>query len=237
MRTEEPRAIHLADYKAPEFRIATVHLDFALEPEATRVTAKLAIERRSGPARWCWRAKTEAVSVSAGWPRAREQRLSCWTTKASPSPDPPDRLILEIVSEIAPAANTALEGLYPVQRHVLHPMRAGRLSPHHLFPRPARQSFRLHRADRGGQGAISGAALQRQPDRKAAILPGGRHFAVWHDPFPKPSYLFALVAGDLGVDPRQLHHHERAQGGAGHLCRAWQRAARPLTPWMRSSAP
>ena len=30
-------------------------------------------------------------------------------------------------------------------------------------------------------------------------LPGGRHFAVWHDPFPKPSYLFALVAGDLGV--------------------------------------
>ncbi len=48
MRTEEPRAIHLSDYKAPEFRITTVHLDFALEPEATRVTAKLAIERRSG---------------------------------------------------------------------------------------------------------------------------------------------------------------------------------------------
>ena len=45
MRTEEPRAIHLADYKAPEFRITTVHLDFALEPEATRVTARLAIER------------------------------------------------------------------------------------------------------------------------------------------------------------------------------------------------
>ena len=48
MRTEEPRAVHLADYQAPEFRIHTVHLDFALEPEATRVASKLAIERQSG---------------------------------------------------------------------------------------------------------------------------------------------------------------------------------------------
>ena len=47
MRTEEPRAIHLADYQAPDFRIATVQLDFALDPEATRVTAKLAIERNA----------------------------------------------------------------------------------------------------------------------------------------------------------------------------------------------
>jgi len=39
MRTEDHRAIHLSDYRAPEFRISTVHLDFALEPEATRVTA------------------------------------------------------------------------------------------------------------------------------------------------------------------------------------------------------
>ena len=48
MRTEEPRAIHLADYRAPEFRIPTVRLDFGLEPEATRVTARLAIERQGG---------------------------------------------------------------------------------------------------------------------------------------------------------------------------------------------
>ena len=61
MRTEEPRAIHLADYQAPEFRINTVHLDFALEPEATRVTARLAIERqrRQRPA-GAGRAKTRS---------------------------------------------------------------------------------------------------------------------------------------------------------------------------------
>src|SRR5579864_4819029 len=47
MRTEEPRAIHLADYKAPDFHIETVHLDFALDPEVTRVTAKLRIVRKT----------------------------------------------------------------------------------------------------------------------------------------------------------------------------------------------
>jgi len=51
MRTEEPRAIHLADYKAPDFRIETVHLDFALDPQATRVTSRLKIVRISSSAR------------------------------------------------------------------------------------------------------------------------------------------------------------------------------------------
>ena len=50
MRTEEPRAIHLADYKAPDFRIETVHLDFALDPQATRVTARLEIVRKTAHA-------------------------------------------------------------------------------------------------------------------------------------------------------------------------------------------
>ncbi len=46
MRTEEPRAIHLADYRAPDFRIETVQLDFALDPQATRVTSRLTIVRK-----------------------------------------------------------------------------------------------------------------------------------------------------------------------------------------------
>ena len=46
MRTEEPRAIHLADYRAPEFRIRTVHLDFALDPEATQCDREDEIARR-----------------------------------------------------------------------------------------------------------------------------------------------------------------------------------------------
>ena len=53
MRTEEPRAVHLADYQAPEFRITTIHLDFSLEPETTRVTSRLEIERVSGNGSCC----------------------------------------------------------------------------------------------------------------------------------------------------------------------------------------
>jgi hypothetical protein len=48
MRTEEPRTIHLADYQAPEFRIHTVHLDFALEPEAARVISAMLARRCNG---------------------------------------------------------------------------------------------------------------------------------------------------------------------------------------------
>jgi aminopeptidase N len=65
MRTEEPRAIHLADYKAPDFRIESVHLDFALEPEATRVTAKMIVARRSsGQEKW------EPAQQASGFPSA-----------------------------------------------------------------------------------------------------------------------------------------------------------------------
>ena len=54
-------------------------------------------------------------------------------------------------------------------------------------------------------------------------LPDGRHYAVWHDPFPKPSYLFALVGGDARRMSRtRFRTMSRARGGAAHLCRARQ---------------
>ena len=76
-------------------------------------------------------------------------------------------------------------------------MRGRRLSPHHLFPRPPRRDGGLHHPHRGRQGRGAGAARQRQPRRIRRRAGTSRHFAVWHDPFPKPSYLFALVGGNL----------------------------------------
>ena len=63
-----------------------------------------------------------------------------------------------------------------------------------------------------------------------------RHFAVWHDPFPKPSYLFALVAGDLGVvtDTFTTMSGRKVDARASTASTARKRAA--PTPWMRSSA-
>jgi aminopeptidase N len=199
MRTDEPRAIHLADYHAPDFRIETVHLDFALDPEATRVTAQLAIVRKgaaSAPLRLDGEEQKlhsvtlDGRALSPGDYLADDKSLTITTV--------PDSFTLEIVSEIAPAANTALEGLF----------QSGGMFCTQCEPEGFRRiTYFIDRPDN-----LSVFTVRIEADRqqypvllsngnriKAGPLEGGRHFAVWHDPFPKPSYLFALVAGDLGV--------------------------------------
>ena len=58
MRTEEPRAVRLKDYRAPDYKVSEIALDFVLDPEATRVTATMKIARSgSAPRRWCSTAK------------------------------------------------------------------------------------------------------------------------------------------------------------------------------------
>ena len=66
-----------------------------------------------------------------------------------------------------------------------------------------------------------------------ATLPDGRHFAVWHDPFPKPSYLFALVAGDLGVLTATIRHHVRAARSSSASMSSTARSRAPPMRWMR----
>ncbi|OJT96237.1 MAG: aminopeptidase N [Alphaproteobacteria bacterium 65-7] len=195
MRTEEPRAIHLADYTAPEFRIVTVHLDFALEPEATRVTARLEIERvyGNGPLVLAGEAQ-ELLSVTLDGAAVDYHADAHALTIARV----PDRFTLEIVSRINPAANTALEGLF--------------LSNGMFCTQCEPEGFRriTYFLDRPDNLSVFTVRIEADKEQYPVLLsngnriaqgelPGGRHFAEWHDPFPKPSYLFALVAGDLGA--------------------------------------
>src|SRR3954469_20583318 len=197
MRTEEPRPIHLSDYKAPEFRITAVHLDFALEPEATRVSAKLAIERRSGTGPLILSGECQKLLSVALDGRALKASEYLLDDKNLTLPNPPARLTLEIESEINPAANTALEGLF-----LSSGMFCTQCEPEGF----RRITYFLDRPDNLSVFTVRlEAAREQYPvllsngNRTASgELPGGRHFAVWNDPFPKPSYLFALVAGDLG---------------------------------------
>ncbi|HEY8255591.1 MAG TPA: aminopeptidase N [Rhizomicrobium sp.] len=197
MRTEEPRAIHLSDYKAPEFRITTVHLDFALEPETTRVKAKLAIERRSGTGPLVLAGECQKLLSVALDGRALGTADYLLDDKNLTLPDPPDRLTLEIESEINPAANTALEGLF--------------LSSGMFCTQCEPEGFRriTYFLDRPDNLSVFTVRIEADKEQYPVLLSNGnriqsgdlasgRHFAVWHDPFPKPSYLFALVAGDLG---------------------------------------
>jgi aminopeptidase N len=198
MRTDEPRAIHLADYRVPEFRIKTVQLDFALLPEATQVTARLEIARQFGSGPLVLAGENQKLlSVSLDG-----RRLSpgdyLLDDKSLTLPNPPAALTLEISSEINPSANTALEGLF-----LSNGMFCTQCEPEgfrritYFLDRPDNLSVFTVRIDADKEQYP--VLLSNGNRIESGELPGRRHYAVWHDPFPKPSYLFALVAGDLGV--------------------------------------
>jgi aminopeptidase N len=197
MRTEEPRAIRLQDYKAPDFHIEKVALDFALDPDATRVTATLDIVRRGDDAPLVLNGEhLKLISVALdGRALAADAYAVSETTLTLAKV--PARFTLDIVTEIAPAANTALEGLYlagGIFCTQCEPLGFRRIT--YFLDRPdnlAVFTTRIAAPKNRYPVLLSNGNCTQRGD-----LPDGRHFAVWHDPFPKPSYLFALVAGDLG---------------------------------------
>ncbi len=197
MRTEEPRAVHLADYQAPDFRIQTAHLDFVLDPEATRVKAKLAIVRKKAGAPLVLHGEElKLISVALDG-RALDKSDYVLDGKSLTIANVPDSFVLETECEIAPAANTALEGLYQssgIFCTQCEPEGFRRIT--WFLDRPDNLSVFTVRMEAAKEQYP--VLLSNGNRIETGDLPGGRHFAVWHDPFPKPSYLFALVAGDLG---------------------------------------
>jgi aminopeptidase N len=200
MRTEEPRPIRLKDYRPPDWLIDTVHLDVSLHPSAATVRAKLKI--RPNPA------GAPAPLVLDG----DELKLSSLMLDGKPLPAEnfivtPDRLTiaqppnhefeLEIETLVDPTGNTQLMGLY----------RAGAVYCTQCEPEGFRRI--TYFLDRPDVMAVYTTRIEADKKEAAVLLANGnliaagdvggtsRHFAVWHDPFPKPSYLFALVGGNL----------------------------------------
>ncbi len=198
MRTDTPQPIRLADYHPPAFVIESAHLDFVLAPSATRVRAKLAIRRQgehAEPLRLDGEMLEPISFALEGRPLAAGEYVI--DGEGLTVANVPDCFTLESEVEIDPAANKALAGLY---------MSAGRFCTQceaegfrritWFADRPdslTRFTVRME-ADASFHRLLSNGNLVEE-----GTAGGGRHYAVWEDPFPKPCYLFALVAGELDV--------------------------------------
>jgi aminopeptidase N len=198
MRTEEPHAVHLKDYRAPDYKVSEIALEFVLDPEATRVSASMKIARNGAAAPLVLDGedlKLVSVAVDGRALKPEEYALGAETLTIAMVPE---QFTLEVVTEIAPAKNTALEGLYLAKGIFCTQCEAqGFRRITYFVDRPdvlAVYTTRIEADKKLYPVLLSNGNLIAKGD-----LHGGRHFAVWNDPFPKPSYLFALVAGDLAV--------------------------------------
>jgi aminopeptidase N len=190
------------DYRPPAFLADAIALEFDLDPDATGVTATYAFRRnpaalvadRHAPLTLDGEQQTRLRVALDG--RALADDRIIVDAASLTLRDSPDQGTLAIRTQIAPSRNVALEGLY-VSSGVFctqcEPEGFRRIT--YFLDRPdalARYRVTL-RADRARYPTLlSNGNLVASGD-----LADGRHFATWHDPFPKPTYLFALVAGDL----------------------------------------
>jgi aminopeptidase N len=200
MRTEEPRPIRLSEYRPPDWLIDTVDLAVSLDPTATRVHAKLKL-RPNG-------AGAPAPLVLDG----EDLKLRSLAIDGAQLPDgsylvtperltitqPPNRpFLLEIETVVDPTANTRLMGLYRSDATYCTQCEAeGFRRITYFLDRPdvmAVYTTRIEADKNEAPVLLANGNLIEHGD----VAGGNRHFAVWHDPFKKPCYLFALVGGKL----------------------------------------
>jgi aminopeptidase N len=195
-----PKETFLSDYKQPNYWVDKVNLHFDLAPDTTKVISRLSMRRnKTATSSECVLdgEQLELVSVKLDG-RLLEGNEYQRTDKYLLISSVPDKFDLEIVTLIHPAENTALEGLY----------HSGNL----LCTQCEAEGFRriTYYPDRPDVMAVFTVSLAADKDswpillangnlEEQGVFEDGRHWVRWHDPHPKPSYLFALVAGDLYV--------------------------------------
>jgi len=187
MRDAAPTTIYLSDYTPFGFNVDSVHLTFDLDPHRTRVTSRIAFRPNPDATDKTFFLHGEQLSLvsahidgTAVTPHLSDAGLTCDV------PDGP--FVFEAVVEIDPANNTALEGLY--------------MSNDMYCTQCEAEGFRkiTYYPDRPDVMATFTVTVNGP---HPVLLSNGNpvstdpHSAQWHDPWPKPAYLFALVAGDL----------------------------------------
>lgn len=200
-------AKYRSDYRAPAFTVVSVQLNIDLDDHATRVHAQLKLKRQHSGALELDGEHLELIELAVdGLTRSAESYQV--TDKQLILHDVPDEFTLDIITQVDPSANSALEGLYK--------------SGGAFCTQCEAEGFRriTYYLDRPDVLAVFTTTLTADREKYPYLLSNGnlvaegdqddgRHFATWHDPHPKPAYLFALVAGDFD----RLEDHYRTIEG------------------------
>jgi aminopeptidase N len=221
LREGQNNVIYRADYQAPGFWIDTVELCFDLDPAKTRVLNRMKLRRNTEVAPQPLRLDGEELNLARvlvnGQGTSFKLEGNQLVLENLPEGDAPFEL--EILTTCLPAKNTKLMGLYVSNDSFFTQCEAeGFRRITYFLDRPdVMASYTvLLRADKARYPVLlSNGNLVDQGD-----LPEGRHFAKWVDPFRKPSYLFALVAGNLVAREQRI----RSRSGKDHLLQVFVRA-------------
>lgn len=194
MKTDTPIVTRLSDYKPYGFKIESVHLDFDLKPDATRVRSTLNILREGdGDVLFLDGEDIKLLGLRLNGQPLKKSQIKISKTGLEIT-GVPDQFTLEITTQCVPSKNTSLMGLYVSGGRFCTQCEAQGFRRITYFPdRPDVLSKYIVRmaADKSQYPTL----LANGNKTDSGDLPNGQHFAVWEDPFPKPSYLFALVAG------------------------------------------
>jgi len=199
MKEPNPVAVHLSDYRPPAYYIDTTTLHVSLLADCALVSSRLLLRRGSGT--------PPGTPLRLDGQRLQLQRICLDGRELAPAEyrvdndhleiaSVPAQFELDIVTRIFPRDNTALEGLYRSRTMYCTQCEAEgfrRITWYLDRPDVLSQFTTTVEADR----AECPVLLSNGNLVASGELPGGRHWATWEDPFPKPCYLFALVAGDL----------------------------------------
>ncbi|CAN7313711.1 aminopeptidase N [Variovorax sp. LjRoot84] len=214
----EPVAIRREDYRAPAYWIDTVDLTFDLDPAKTRVLNRMRLRRNPDVPAEPLRLDGDELNLArvlvdgqgASFRMEAEQLVI---------DNLPDAFELELFTTCAPAKNTKLMGLFVSEDTFFTQCEAeGFRRITYFLDRPdvmASYTVTIRAAKAAYPVLLSNGNLVEQGE-----LPEGRHFAKWVDPFRKPCYLFALVAGKLVAREQRI----KARNGKEHLLQVYVRA-------------
>ena len=197
MRTDtSPKAVYLKDYKVPDYKVRDIELTFRIFETHTEVVSKAHyIKNHVGTDDLVLNGENMILkSVALGGQILKSDEYIVddhYLTLRCPG----EEFTLEITTHIDPASNTSLEGLYKSEGNYCTQCESEGFRKITFFPdRPDVMSVFTTRieADKSLPVLLSNGNLIEEGE-----LNGDRHFAIWNDPFPKPCYLFALVAGNL----------------------------------------